>query len=427
MYINGILSIVSVVLQIYFFNSLYRTIRKTDINKPRLILLYFVYSVIIYECIILDGNVILLLMLGAIMFFLGTFAFTYNSMDRLVGTVVLVGIMATSYIMGSSLGTMINSYINKFFIISSVEFLLFIIIKSVAFITEYESKRKIYVLFTLYFLFTTTIFRILLMNSEYSAGLIISFVLVHFLLTIFVEVVIKLRRQSVSQYILNERIDSYKNELQLMETSNNDIRNFKHDISNHLEVLKNLIAMGQSREATGYIERLQENIENVRLYAETGNHEIDSIINSKLSIMKGLGINFFYRVSVPEQLCVDAVDVVVILGNVLDNATRAVMKLKNKEGYQALSGDEIKLDIRYDRGQLVINIINNCEYDEKIYNYDSREDGNIVPGFLLTDKNDKRNHGLGLGNVIAKVKKYNGYIIITKGNGKFEEYIQILV
>ena len=50
-----------------------------------------------------------------------------------------------------------------------------------------------------------------------------------------------------------------------------------------------------------------------------------------------------------------------------------------------------------------------------------------LPGFLNTTHEDYSNHGIGIGNVISVVKKYEGFMEINRSKGRFNTYIELYI
>ena len=93
-------------------------------------------------------------------------------------------------------------------------------------------------------------------------------------------------------------------------------------------------------------------------------------------------------------------DMTVILGNLIDNALRAV-SLVTENGF-------IDFVIHYSKGMLLIKISNPfCTY--------IKQEG----GQIITSKPDKENHGYGLRSVNETVAKYNGTIEIETDENIF--------
>ena len=109
----------------------------------------------------------------------------------------------------------------------------------------------------------------------------------------------------------------------------------------------------------------------------SGNIIVDSMINYKLKGVANTDISV--DVCIPEKLDISDMDITVILGNLLDNALRAIKEV-NEHGEESM----LHLNLNY-----------------------------------LTTKKDKKGHGLGLESVKEVLNKYNGVLQITCDKGVF--------
>jgi sensor histidine kinase regulating citrate/malate metabolism len=123
-------------------------------------------------------------------------------------------------------------------------------------------------------------------------------------------------------------------------------------------------------------------------------------VNSKLQDAKEMGIEITSNVILPASVEVNTDDMVVILGNLLDNAIEACERVKGAK--------YIKLFMNYEAGCVIIRITNNFD---KIINTNGRE--------LVTRKKDKTLHGLGIKSVKSTVEKYNGITEICSEGKEF--------
>jgi len=179
----------------------------------------------------------------------------------------------------------------------------------------------------------------------------------------------------------------YYNQCELMRSSVEEIKSFKHDVSNHLSTLCNYIDANQSQNALNYIIKLIGEVKSENDNSHTGNIAFDSIINYKLRNAKENDIDLDVKVLIPQKLKIEVIDVVTIIGNLLDNAIDAVMKVSNKR---------ISLNISYSKGTVLIFIENT--FDGEII-YENNE-------IISNKKSD--GHGFGLKNIKKSLEKYNG-------------------
>ena len=203
----------------------------------------------------------------------------------------------------------------------------------------------------------------------------------------------------MSLALAQQQKDFYLNQCEMMQESSEQLRAFQHDMKNQLYVVKHLCDEGMNDKASQVLNQYVENIDNSKLYCNTGNLIFDSIINYKLQNAKMKEIQTFLEASIPPQLELEDGDIVIIMGNLLDNAIRAASEAEEKR---------LWLDINYDRGRLLLNIKNtysgNIEYKN---------------GVIETTKTDKKNHGYGLSNVRKAVDKYSGQMEITHEDKHF--------
>ena len=87
-----------------------------------------------------------------------------------------------------------------------------------------------------------------------------------------------------------------------------NMRGWRHDYHNHLQVMKVQIAQGQLEEMKSYLDDLEQNLEQVDTYVKSGNLMADAVLNSKLSIAGQKGIRVNCKAVLPAALSVEDVD-----------------------------------------------------------------------------------------------------------------------
>lgn len=191
-----------------------------------------------------------------------------------------------------------------------------------------------------------------------------------------------------------ERVMEYQNKImkhQVNEVNNIYLvmRGWRHDYHNHLQNLKAYLRMDQIEKAKGYLNELEEDLDNIYKLVDTGNVNVDAILNSKLSLAMKNDIDLNYKATVPKKLKVSDIDLCVILGNLIDNAIEACEKME-KDKF-------IRLYIGTFQKQLYISVSNST--NEVVRKLDEE---------YITTK--RGNHGHGLKRINLEVEKYGGYI-----------------
>lgn len=198
----------------------------------------------------------------------------------------------------------------------------------------------------------------------------------------------------------------YYAQCQLMQESMEQVRAARHDIVSHLAALQAFTRRRDLKTAQTYLDGLLSDIEKQEIYSDTGNIAFDSIINYKLRNTKADEVSLDIQVWVPPVLPVEVVDVVTILGNLLENAMDAVKKAEQKE---------MKLEIKYAKGCLFIKVENtfdgHIQYEEN----------------AIVSQKKGEGHGYGMKNIRQSVEKYNGYIKMSHSENTFSTGVFLYV
>lgn len=184
-----------------------------------------------------------------------------------------------------------------------------------------------------------------------------------------------------------------------------DMRGWRHDYHNHLQVMKADLASGHLDELSAYLDDLERDLDRVDTYVKSGNLMVDAILNSKLSLAEKGGIAVTCKAVVPESLTVDDVDLCVILGNLLDNALESCEKLPAAERW-------LRVYLAARGAQLYVSIQNSAVEDPS---FNARN--------YITEK--RGNHGLGMKRVAAVVDKYEGFLNLANEPGIFAAEVSL--
>ena len=218
----------------------------------------------------------------------------------------------------------------------------------------------------------------------------------------------KERNSKLIQEITIAQMEAKQNEEIINSTHN--LRNLKHDITNHMNVLNRLIKLENNEAALQYITQINSSIEETSYTISTGITSIDCILTSKLSTALNNSIVIEHQIHFPKMLNVSDMDLCSLLGNLLDNAIEANCKLEKEKR-------KLQIEIKPYNNMLSIYISNSAG---GIYQY------NPIDGSLLTSKNrEKHTHGIGLKRIMEIVEKYDGIIDISPKENTFS--ISILI
>lgn len=184
-----------------------------------------------------------------------------------------------------------------------------------------------------------------------------------------------------------------------------DMRGWRHDYHNHMQVMKAQLSMGNLDGVRTYLDQLEQELDRVDTVVKSGNLMVDAILNSKLTLARRQKIAVNCKVKVPEQIGVEDVDLCVILGNLLDNALEACAQTEAESRF-------LRIYMAVNMSQLYLSIQNSA-----------REDPDFNQRNYITEK--RGNHGLGMKRVKAAVDKYDGYLNLANEPGIFAAEVTI--
>lgn len=200
----------------------------------------------------------------------------------------------------------------------------------------------------------------------------------------------------------------YHNQSELLQKNYEELRQFRHDIKNKILVIRQMLEQNETERIYEYISQMADKLDNTRVYSQSGNVVIDSIINYKLGKAQEQGAKVKANIGIPSQIKIEDDDIVIILGNLLDNAIEATARLE--------SNRYIEVNIEYNKDCVFIIVKNS--YDNVI---------NIVNGTIKTRKKDDILHGIGLKSVEATVEKYDGAINYEHNQDEFIANVMLYV
>lgn len=208
----------------------------------------------------------------------------------------------------------------------------------------------------------------------------------------------------LSKYV-NKQLAAYQSDLlqthyQEVENMYRQIRGWRHDYRNHIQVLKSYAKDGDLARIQSYLDALDEDLSTVDTVIKTGNKMTDAILNSKISLAKSKQIPVVADAHVPVALKTSEMDLCIIIGNLFDNAIEASLALPEDKRM-------IRVYMDMKNTQLYMSFTN-FTADKK------REKQN---GRFQTTKG--RGHGFGLVRMDDIVERYQGYISRNSEDGAF--------
>lgn len=414
MYLDNLILIFISNFFITYFADLFLIIK----NK-----LYKYIYIILFECIIFlffleDMNIYINSIITLIYFLLSYQGHIFKRFY--IGLIALIPTQICLNIAGNIIVILQNNYIsissNYFFIIIYILYILILTFNYLVF--KYLQNDYRFSTFKDLFWFLTTCLLInistyMITNypiAEINLANIYSLILTLLMTNIFVLFTILTRRlnknrEETLQIQMRNYSSSFNKTIKKnIEESYKNNRKLKHDLHNHLLAIEMRLKNGSKDDVLDYIHQISEHITNT-MVIQTDNNTLDYIINSKIITIEELKTDFQYKIE-DSLSFIETYDLVIIIGNLLDNAIEAQKHVQDKR--------KIFFQILIQNKYTIIKIANT-------YNKDKIK---VIDKQLISHKTDKIHHGLGLENVREVVYKYQGEYNIDIQENQFITYIK---
>lgn len=242
------------------------------------------------------------------------------------------------------------------------------------------------------------------------------FILLVFLAMIFLIQVISRTLQkniTLTEQIYMHEKNEERNKSVLQSAKN--LHKWKHDYSNHLAVIHELLESKSYDQLSQYVTQQRECLPKTFPIVNTGHHIIDAILTDKYAIAQSEHISFMYSVVLPKRFPLNNIEVTGILGNLLDNSIEACINIEQNQDISP----QIKVVLKPQRSMFHIHVENSSSGN---YQYDFN-------GQFETTKADTKQHGSGLANVREIVETHSGFCDITAEKDSFavDVYIPLLI
>ncbi len=145
--------------------------------------------------------------------------------------------------------------------------------------------------------------------------------------------------------MLSQQIELQKQHYSDITEQYKIIRRIRHDISSHLYTIEILLKEGQYEKAREYSTEVSEACRYKPNLGSCENPVVDAFLFSRSEELKADGYDIQMQVSIPAVTGINDADMIVGLGNILNNATEACQSLGKKQIY---------LSARMDKGYLSI-------------------------------------------------------------------------
>lgn len=274
-----------------------------------------------------------------------------------------------------------------------IEFFTFYLILTVN--KKYALTYKEWILFTLVAVLTwieiVLFTRASMVNNEivsYMVGASVTALIINALIYYFIIYVNKAMQLKTEFALLKMQYKNTKLTENNMKALYDSTYNINHDLEKHFLYIRTMAEKGETGEAIEYIDKiLGDKLLKMNKIIFTDDDIFNVIINTRMEICRLKNISPIIRVDGNAINEIDPEDVMILFGNIFDNAIEAAEKTEEKL---------ITLNVQLQGDYISIYMENS---------FDGEIDKN-----LKTSKLNKLEHGFGMKNVKQIVKKYDGMI-----------------
>ena len=122
-------------------------------------------------------------------------------------------------------------------------------------------------------------------------------------------------QDKMQQRLLKEHMMVYQEQMHIMQQDQKKLDSLRHDMKNHMYLLQTYLNEGRYDKAQEYVNKMSEHLQTEHKYVNTGNLELDMILNHKLAKAEAMSCQIQSQIVIPCQLPVDGYDWNVLFGS----------------------------------------------------------------------------------------------------------------
>lgn len=215
----------------------------------------------------------------------------------------------------------------------------------------------------------------------------------------FYEITASTISNKIRMELIEERNHYYAEQLKTLTSMSESLRSYQYNLKKHVHVIESYIDEGKYDKMREYYYKTMHRPLLERREFQTGNTIIDSLLNYKSIEAARKGITLEVSVKVPPSFQIHTSTIMLIFGNLLDNAIEAASQAENKS---------VSINITYAQHCLMLQIQNH-------YSGELKKKGK---NFISTKENTAL-HGYDLRNVRRIVEECDGTISLDHSNNIF--------
>lgn len=413
------------IFEIWMLFSFFNIFLKNKLNKkkntPATIILF---ALIIFAVNSMDNTILNLIFVPTVYLLLAIVAFSGNIYKKVFGTLIgTVVILGTELIVVAVLNITSKELIESSMVNEPSAVVLTIIVKMMTFVVfeiikQFSSKESDVMDGRTFLLYMVTplsclgiMFSVVFCDIDFMENSLAKNILIIFFFCMLIANVAifygynryaktlvekeKSRRTVIEQKM---KLESYKK----VNMANDRYMTLLHDTNHHMRTIYSLLDKNEREEAMNILNTLFDEYEKSEMIEYSSNTILNAILSDykEKSEKENIECDIFVERGFNIE-CVDEIDLVAMISNLLSNAYEAVIKSDVKK-------IRVQMFMQNDGSFSVIKIENS--YTRLITDEDS---------VLKTTKQDKELHGFGIKSIQETAEKYNGWLSSTWGDDSF--------
>ncbi len=232
-------------------------------------------------------------------------------------------------------------------------------------------------------------------NAMPDLYLLLVLVAISFAMCIVYSVVfsnIRYMKKDAEGALIRQNAEYLFRRLSVMQEAEETHRRLRHDMRHHLETIVEYAKAGDTSAILAYAGEYGVEISETAVKQYSLNRTINSILSAYADKVEESGVSFSVRCNVPRELKVREIDVIALLGNLLENALHGCRE----------SGKEnpcMEIHIRLQNDRLIIVCNNTCSDNLKL-------SGSLPEG-----------KSIGISSILSVCRKYDGNLDYRIENG----------
>ena len=208
----------------------------------------------------------------------------------------------------------------------------------------------------LFYLLQATVSVLNARNAISGTYLLLAFAAVSFLMCAVYGIVfsnVSYMKKDAEAALVRQNAEYLSNQLSVLQRAEEANRRLRHDMRHHMEVVAEYAKTGDTSAILAYIGEYGTEISEAAVKRYSENRTLNSILSAYADKAGEGGISFSVRCNVPKELKIREIDLIALLGNLLENALHGCQESGKEK-------QSIEVHIRLQNNRLIIVCNNTC-------------------------------------------------------------------